>query len=98
MINKHVDLSFQRNYVDFRPVSKIKSNDSNANRRQRLQNQSWRVNCDSQSIIDHFACAEYLAKFLSNCEKVSSAAKNGLAFVAKQDKSYNDSKIAVHKL
>lgn len=37
-----------------------KRNDPKLNRRQRLQLQGWRANCDIQIVIDYYACVEYL--------------------------------------
>ena len=41
----------------------------------------WRANCDIQLIIDHHACVEYLAKYASKGEKISSVARDALVNV-----------------
>ena len=35
---------------------------------QQLQLQSWRANCDIQVVIDHYACVEYLTKYVAKGE------------------------------
>ena len=52
-----------------------KRNDNRLNNHQRLQLQGWRANCDIQVIIDYHSCLEYIAKYASKAEKISSVAK-----------------------
>ena len=53
-----------------------KRNDPKLNRRQRLQLQRWRANCDIQKVIDYYASVEYLVKYTSKSEIVSSVVKS----------------------
>ncbi|CAB4029508.1 Hypothetical predicted protein [Paramuricea clavata] len=46
-----------------------KRNDSRLNNHQQLQLQGWRANCDSQVVIDHYACVEYLTKYAAKVIK-----------------------------
>ena len=63
-----------------RPEVIARRNDPRLNRHQKIQLQGWRANCDIQLVIDHHACIEYLAKYATKSEKMSSIARN--AFVA----------------
>jgi hypothetical protein len=45
-----------------------KRNDSRLNNHQHLQLQGWRANCDIQVAIDHYACVEYLTKYVTYIE------------------------------
>ena len=56
-------------------------NDSRLNRHQRLQLQGWRANCDINVIMDYHACVEYLTKYASKAEKMSTVAKDTLISV-----------------
>ena len=64
----------------FKPEIVAKRNDPRVNRHQQIQLQGSRANCDIQLIIDHHACIEYLAKYASKAEKLSSIARD--AFVS----------------
>ena len=46
------------------------------NNHQRLQLQGWRANCDNQVIIDYHSCLEYISKYASKSEKMSSVARD----------------------
>ena len=50
------------------------------NRHQRLQLQGWRANCDLNIIIDYHSCIEYLTKYTSKAENLSSVVRD--AFVS----------------
>ena len=64
----------------FKPEIVTKRNDPRVNRHQQIQLQGWRDNYYIQLIIDHHACIEYLAKYASKAEKLSSVARD--AFVS----------------
>ena len=49
-----------------------KRNDSRLNCHQRLKLQVWRANCDIQIVVDYSACLEYLVKYISKAERISS--------------------------
>lgn len=51
-------------------------NDSRINRHQRVQLQGWRGNCDVSVVLDYNSCLEYLTKYASKPEKLSSVAKD----------------------
>ena len=56
-------------------------NDTRLNRHQRLQLQSWRANCDINIVIDYHSCIEYLAKYASKAERISTVAKSAFLLV-----------------
>ena len=58
-----------------------KRNDRCLNNNQRLQLQGWRANCDIPVIIDYHSCLEYIAKYASKGEKMSSVAKDAFTSV-----------------
>lgn len=62
-------------------VKVVKRNDSRLNNNQRLQLQGWRANCDIQVITDYHSCLEYIAKYASKGEKMSSVAKDAFTSV-----------------
>ena len=64
----------------FRPEIVAKRNDPRVNRHQQIQLQGWRAKCDIQLIIDHNVCIEYLAKYTSKAENLSSISRD--AFVS----------------
>ena len=41
-----------------------------------MQLQGWRANCDIQLVKDCHACVEYLAKYSTKTEKMSSTARH----------------------
>lgn len=53
-----------------------KRNDTCLNKHQRLQLQGWRANCDIQVIIDYHSCLEYISKYASKGEKMSTVARD----------------------
>ena len=59
-------------------------NDTRLNRHQRLQLQGWRANCDISIIIDYHSCIEYLTKYASKSEKISSVVRDSFVSVIKQ--------------
>lgn len=79
--------------IDFEPINTktgetkykativTKRNDSRLNRHQPLQLQGWRANCDIQIILDYHACLEYLVKYTSKAEKMSSVVKSAFTNV-----------------
>lgn len=58
-----------------------KRNDSRLNRHQQLQLQGWRANCDIQIVIYYYACVEYLVKYTSKSETMSSVVKTAFTNV-----------------
>ena len=80
----------------YRVKENTKRNDSRINNHQRMQLQGWRANCDIQVIIDYHSCLEYIAKYASKCEKLSSVAKE--AFTSVVSACNNNNKIAIKKL
>ena len=75
-----------------------KRNDSRVNRHQQVQLQGWRANCDIQLIIDHHACIEYLAKYASKAEKMSSVARDTFVSVVNNLQDDSCPKSAIRKL
>lgn len=53
-----------------------KRNDTRQNNHQRLQLQGWRANGDIQVIIHYYSCLEYISKYASKGEKMSTVAKD----------------------
>lgn len=82
----------------YRPVIVSERNDCRVNRHQRLQLQGWRANCDIQLVIDHHACIEYLAKYASKGEKLSSVVRDAFVNVVSKLSDYSDPKSAIKKL
>ena len=70
----------------YRVSYQLKRNDSRLNKHQRLQLQGWRANCDIQPILDYHACLEYLAKYASKGEKISSVVSDAFVSVTSQVK------------
>ena len=58
--------------ISFRTEIVAKGNHSRLNRHQQVQPQGWRANTDNQLITDQYPCVEYLAKYTSKAEKISS--------------------------
>jgi len=75
-----------------------KRNDGRLNNHQRLQLQGWRANCDIQVIIDYHSCLEYIAKYASKAEKISSVAREAFTSVLCESSNQNDSKSTLRKL
>ena len=69
-----------------------KRNDNRLNNHQRLQLQGWRANCDIQVIIDYHSCLEYIAKYASKGEKMSSVAKEVFTSVLHEASHDSDNK------
>ena len=59
-----------KNNVDehYRVKIVTKRNDPRLNNNHQIQLQGWRANCDTQVVIDHYACLEYLAKYAAKGE------------------------------
>ena len=83
---------------NFRASIVSKRNDPRVNRHQRLQLQAWRANCDIQLILDHHACIEYLAKYASKGENMSSVVRDAFVSVVNKLTDESDPKVAVRKL
>ena len=83
---------------EIRPELVWKRNDSRVNRHQQIQLQGWRANCDIQLIIDHHACIEYLAKYASKGEKMSSVARDAFVNVVSRLRDDSSPKSAIRKL
>ena len=75
-----------------------KRNDYRLNNHQRLQLQGWRANCDIQVIIDYHSCLEYIAKYASKAEKISSVAKEAFTSVLCESSNQNNGKSTLRKL
>ena len=74
-----------------------KRNDGRLNNNQCLQLQGWRANCDIQVIIDYHSCLEYIAKYASKGETMSSVAKNAFTSVL-SDPENVDANRAIKKI
>ena len=74
-----------------------KRNDSRLNNNQRLQLQGWRGNCDIQVIIDYHLCLEYIAKYASKGERMSSVAKDAFTSVLINSQNEDNSHKAIRK-
>lgn len=75
-----------------------KRNDTRLNNHQRLQLQGWRANCDIQVIIDYHSCIEYIAKYASKSEKMSSVVREAFTSVLHETSNDNDSARVIKKL
>lgn len=75
-----------------------KHNDTRLNNHQPLQLQGWRANCDIQVIIDYHSCLEYIAKYATKGEKLSSVAKDAFTSVICDSTNDSDSKSVIKKL
>ena len=75
-----------------RPTVVLKRNDSRVNRHQRLQLQAWRANVDIQQIIDYTACLEYIDKYASKAEKISSVVQNAFTSIVQNLQGTEDVK------
>lgn len=75
-----------------------KRNDNRLNNHQRLQLQGWRANCDIQVIIDYHSCLEYIAKYASKAEKISSVAKEAFTSILCESSNQNSGKSTLRKL
>ena len=60
--------------------------------------QRWRENCVFQLLIDHYACAEYVAKYTAKREKISSVVRNAFVAITKQTNLNTVPKATVLKL
>ena len=86
-------------YVEHYNVKVVtKRNNNRINYHQRLKLQGWRANCDIQVIIDYHSCLEYIAKYASKTEKISSVAKEALKSVLCESFNQNNSKSTLRKL
>ena len=79
-----------------RPEIVAKRNDPRVNRHQQIQLQGWRANCDIQLIIDHHACIEYLAKYASKAEKLSSVARDAFINVISNTSENSNPQNLIH--
>ena len=75
-----------------------KRNDSRLNRHQPLQLQGWRANCDIQIILDYHACLEYLVKYTSKAEKMSSVVKTAFTNVVNKMTDTSDADSTIKQL
>ena len=75
-----------------------KRNDRRLNNNQRLQLQGWRANCDIQVIIDYHSCLEYIAKYASKGETMSSVAKDAFTSVLTHSQNVDNGRKAIKKL
>ena len=70
---------------------------SRLNNNQRLQLQGWRTNCDIQVNIHYHSCLEYIAKYASKGEKLSSVAKDAFTSVLANSQSVDNGSKAIRK-
>ena len=75
-----------------------KRNDSRLNNNQQIQLQGWRANCDIQVIIDYHSCMEYIAKYASKAEKISSVAREAFKSVLCESSNQNETNRALRTL
>lgn len=75
-----------------------KRNDQRLNNNQQIQPQGWRANCDIQVIIDYHSCMEYIAKYASKAEKISSVAREAFQSVFCESSNQNDTNRALRTL
>ena len=73
-------------------------NDTRLNSHQRLQLQAWRANCDISIIIDYHSCVEYLTKYSSKSEKISSVVRDSFVSVIKQADDHTTTSSTFKKL
>ena len=74
-----------------------KRNNGRLNNNQRLQLQGWRANCDIQVIIDYHSCLEYIGKYASKGETMSSVGKDAFTSVL-SDPNNVDANRAIKKI
>ena len=99
--NTHIEyeeVHTRNQQVAFRPKIVLKRNDPRINRHQRLQLQSWRANIDIQPIIDHNACLEYIAKYASKAEKLSTVVRDAFVNVIGNLKTIDSTHKVIRKL
>lgn len=94
-MNRTIHSKDNKNHYTIRVVTK--RNDSRLNNHQRLQLQGWRANCDIQVIIDYHSCLEYIAKYASKSEKMSSVAKDIFLSVLTEAPTDSDNKKIIKK-
>ncbi len=75
-----------------------KRNDSRLNTHQRLQLQGWRANCDIQVVIDHYACVEYLTKYVAKGEPRSPMLKQAFNSIVQNVDNSTDPRRAIKKV
>ena len=73
-------------------------NDSRLNRHQRLQLQGWRANCDINIVINYHSCLEYLTKYASKGERLSSVARDAFISVVSKLSDNMDTNQTIKKL
>ena len=73
-------------------------NDPRLNHHQRLQLQGWRANCDINVIIDYHSCVEYLTKYASKGERLSSVVRDAFVSVVSKLDPHADGNNTVKKL
>lgn len=88
----------KNNEVRYTPQIVLKRNDSRLNRHQNFQLLVWRANCDIQIILDHTACLEYVAKYATKAEKLSSDARDAFTLVIRSAKDDSNTKSLLRKL
>ena len=86
------------NELQHRAKIVTKRNDSRLNNNQRLQLQGWRANCDLQVVIDHYACVEYLTKYVAKGEPRSSLLKQTFNSIIQNMDATSDPHKAIKKV
>lgn len=72
-------------------------NDPRVNRHQRAQLQGWRANTDISVVIDYHSCVQYLTKYTSKPEKLSSVVKDTFSYVSDKVTHANFNSISMIK-
>ncbi len=75
-----------------------KQNDSRLNTHQRFQLQEWRANCDIQVVIDHYACVEYLTKYVAKGEPRSPMLRQAFNSIVQNVDSNTDPHTTIKKV
>ena len=88
----------KNNDYAYRPIIVGKRNNSRVSKHQQLQLQRWHENCVFQLLTDHYACAEYVAKYAAKRKKMSSIVRNAFVAIANQTNLNTDPKATVPKL
>lgn len=93
----HLEFETFRSKDHYKAKVVIKRNDRRLNNNQRLQLQGWRANCDIQVIIDYHSCLEYIAKYASKGEKMSSVAKDAFTSVLTHSQNVDNGRKPIKK-
>ena len=95
---EHEKVNSKNGVNSVRPTVVLKRDDSGVNKHQRLQLQAWRANVDIQPIIDYAACLEYIVKYASKAEKMSSVVQNAFTSIVQNLQGTEYVKKVIRKL